>query len=275
MILPTAAAAGWSMPVAVGLALACAAAAAYVLSALLAPVRGAKAALPLAVAAWAMHGAALAWSLVGEAPRFGFAPALSMTAWLVALLYGIESQLVPQLRTRWALSAFAAGAVVLALVFPGTLLHPGVSLWLPLHWAFGIASYGLFGVAVAHGWFMRRAEGDIRMAHETDSGVPLLMLERLTFRFVTAGFALLTATLAIALLFSEQLYGANAVRRWDHKTVFSILSWLTFAVLLLGRARFGWRGRVAVRMLYLGAGLLLLAYVGSRFVLEVVLGRAT
>jgi ABC-type uncharacterized transport system permease subunit len=55
--------------------------------------------------------------------------------------------------------------------------------------------------------------------------------------------------------------------------VFSLLSWLTFAVLLIGRARFGWRGRSAVRMLYAGALLLLLAYVGSRFVMEVMLGR--
>ena len=53
-----------------------------------------------------------------------------------------------------------------------------------------------------------------------------------------------------------------------------MLSWLTFATLLLGRARFGWRGRNAVRVLYAGSALLLLAYVGSRFVLEVVLGRS-
>jgi ABC-type uncharacterized transport system permease subunit len=56
--------------------------------------------------------------------------------------------------------------------------------------------------------------------------------------------------------------------------VFSVLSWLTFAALLLGRKRFGWRGRSAVRVLYTGAALLLLAYVGSRFALEVVLGRS-
>ena len=57
-------------------------------------------------------------------------------------------------------------------------------------------------------------------------------------------------------------------------TIFSVLSWLTFGVLLIGRERFGWRGRKAVRVLYIGSGLLLLAYVGSRFVLEVVLERA-
>ena len=61
---------------------------------------------------------------------------------------------------------------------------------------------------------------------------------------------------------------------WDHKTVFSVLAWLVFAVLLAGRARFGWRGRQATRWLYTGTALLLLAYVGSRFVLEVVLHRA-
>jgi len=148
------------------------------------------------------------------------------------------------------------------------------SPWLPLHLALGIASYGLFAAAVVHAWLMTRAEKQIRLAADPQAGVPLLTLERLTFRFVTAGFVLLSATLLAGLLFSETLYGP-AVRswKWDHKTVFSVLAWLSFAVLLLGRARFGWRGRTAKRVLYAGAVLLLLAYVGSRFVLEVVLGR--
>jgi hypothetical protein len=88
-----------------------------------------------------------------------------------------------------------------------------------------------------------------------------------------AGFVLLSATLAAGFLFSETLYGPGKAWKWDHKTVFSVLSWIAFALLLLGRARFGWRGRKAVRFLYIGALLLLLSYVGSRFVLEVVLGR--
>jgi ABC-type uncharacterized transport system permease subunit len=71
------------------------------------------------------------------------------------------------------------------------------------------------------------------------------------------------------------LYGTRVPWRWDRKTVLSLLSWVTFAVLLVGRVRFGWRGQVAVRVLYAGSGLLLLAYVGSRFVIEVVLGRTT
>ena len=61
--------------------------------------------------------------------------------------------------------------------------------------------------------------------------------------------------------------------RWDHKTIFSLLGWAVFAALLAGRRLRGWRGRRATRWLYAGALLLLLSYVGSRFVLEVLLGR--
>jgi len=224
--------------------------------------------------AWLLHGCTLVDGLTGGVPRFGWAPAISMTAWLVLTVYGIESRLYPQLKVRRALAALGAIAVLLAVLFPGTPLHVTASPWLPLHLALGIASYGLFGAAVIHAWLMTRAERQIRLAAETQGGVPLLTMERLTFRFVAAGFVLLSATLLAGIFFSETLYGA-AVRswKWDHKTVFSILAWITFAVLLVGRARFGWRGRTARRVLYAGSALLLLAYVGSRFVLEIVLSR--
>ena len=110
----------------------------------------------------------------------------------------------------------------------------------------------------------------LRGSSQATPGIPLLGLERLTFHFVTAGCALLTATLLAGWYFSELL---NHRWVWDHKSVFSVLSWLTMAVLLWGRWRLGWRGRFAARTLYLGAGLLLLGYAGSRFVLEVLLHR--
>lgn len=249
-----------------------AAAAAYAVPAAAASRLSDQAARTALLVAWLLHGLVLAWSLLGDAPRFGFAPALSVTAWLVLTVYAVERQLFPQLQARWALAGLGAAALLLALVFPGTPLHVSVSPWLPLHWALGIASYGLFAAAVVHAWLMTRAERQIRQASDPHAGVPLLTLERLTFRFASAGFVLLTATLLAGLLFSESLYGRPW--KWDHKSVFSVLSWLAFALLLLGRARFGWRGRRAVRVLYTGSLLLLLAYVGSRFVLEVMLGRA-
>jgi ABC-type uncharacterized transport system permease subunit len=258
----------------VSLLLSVGAAVAYAVPAAAAARLGARAARQALLLAWLLHGLVLAWALLGDAPRFGFAPALSITAWLVLTVYVVESQLFPQLGARWALAGFGAAAVLLALLFPGTPLHASASPWLPLHWALGIASYGLF--AAADAWLMTRAEKQIRLAADPHSGMPLLTLERLTFRFVGAGFVLLSATLLAGWLFGEQLHGVAGARwKWDHKTVFSVLSWLAFATLLVGRSRFGWRGRRAVRVLYAGAGLLLLAYAGSRFVMEVLLGRAT
>jgi ABC-type uncharacterized transport system permease subunit len=230
-----------------------------------------KAARSALVAAWVLHAAALTAALLTTPPHFGFAPALSVTAWLVLTVYAIERQVFPQLEARWALAGLGSVTVLLALVFPGEPLRMSLSPWLPLHWALGIASYGLFAAAVVHAWLMQRVEMNMRQAAQPAGGLPLLTLERLTFRLVTAGFVLLSATLLAGVFFSESLYGRPF--RWDHKTVFSVLSWFAFALLLLGRARFGWRGRKAVRVLYVGSLLLLLAYVGSRFVLEVILRR--
>lgn len=222
--------------------------------------------------AWLLHAVALAWGLFGSTVLFGFGPALSMTAWLVLTVYAVERQHFPQLQARWRLSALGTLAVLLALVFPGQPLPATASAWLALHLALGVACYGLLAAAVVHAGWMTRAERQMRQAVDVHGGLPLLTLERLTFRFVSAGFVLLTATLLAGMLFTEALY--QRAWRWDHKTVFSALAWLTLAALLLGRARFGWRGRSAVRVLYAGALLLLLAYAGSRFVLEVVLGRS-
>ncbi len=248
---------------------------AYAIPALVAERMGHNLARRYLWLAWFLHGSSLAIGFLGEAPRFGFAPALSVTVWWVLTAYAVESQYFPQLKARWAMAALGTAAVALAWVFPGSTLQLTSSIWLPLHWALGIASYGMFAAAVIHAGLMTHAEKQIRMGNDNQSGLPLLTLERLMFRFVLLGFVLLTLTLMAGLVFGEHLYGAAGARwKWDHKTVFSVLSWLTFAVLLLGRYRFGWRGRRAVRVLYIGAALLLLAYAGSRFVMEVILGRS-
>lgn len=222
--------------------------------------------------AWLLHGAVLASSLLATPPTFGFAPALSVTAWLVTLVYAIESHVYPQLKAKAVLLGMGMVAVLLALLFPGAPYPAIQSTWLPLHWALGIAAYGLIAAAVVHAWWMQRTEQAMRRGvAPPEGGLPLLAIERLTFRFVTAGFALLTATLLAGWWFAEHLYSQGIT--WDHKRVFAALSWVVFAVLLLGRWRLGWRGRTATRMLYVGSGLLLLAYVGSRFVLEVILHR--
>jgi ABC-type uncharacterized transport system permease subunit len=136
-----------------------------------------------------------------------------------------------------------------------------------VHWLLGVASYALFGAAVLHGVLLDGAERRLRARKGragSATGVPLLQLERITFRFVQAGFAVLTAAMLLGM--------ATAVTwRWDHKTVLSLVAWAIFAALLAGRHFRGWRGQQATRWLYAGVLALLLAYVGSRFVLEVLM----
>ena len=148
----------------VGLLLGTAAALAYAVPAVAARAVGGVTARRVLLLAWVLHGLLLGWTLLGQHPRFGFAPALSITVWLVLTAYVVESQLYPQLRARWALAGFGTLAIALAMLFPGARLPETSSPLLPLHWALGISAYGLFAAAVAHGWLMTRAEAQMRHA---------------------------------------------------------------------------------------------------------------
>ncbi len=206
--------------------------------------------------------------------RLGFGPVLSTAVWMVIAVYAVESRLLPVPVVRQWLGLAGIVAVLLAATFPG---EPRVmqSALAPLHFALGVGSYGLFGAAVLHGVWLdaaerrMRAAGAASLAGGAAPGMPLLQLERITFRFVEVGFLVLTATLLLGIVTS---FSAPAGRWLEHKTVFSVLAWAVIGALLVGRRVRGWRGRQATRWLYSGA-VLLLGYAGSRFVLEVVLGR--
>jgi ABC-type uncharacterized transport system permease subunit len=237
------------------------------------------------VGAWVLHAAVLVIDIAGvglpgPGARLGFAPVLSLTVWLVIAVYGVESRLVPLPAVRQWLALAGLLAVLAGATFPGEV-RPITSPLAPLHFVLGVGAYALFGAAVLHALLLDASErglraGGLKAALQLNDGagagaargLPLMQLERLTFRFVEAGFVALTATLVLGL--------ATTVHwRWsDHKAVFSLLAWGVFAALLAGRYLRGWRGRQATRWLYAGAVLLLLAYVGSRFVFEVLLGRS-
>lgn len=246
---------------------------AYAAAAVPLGTRGRGSAIALVIG-WVLHLLVLlldiaGWGQSGQGARLGFAPVLSMTVWLVLAVHTVESRFVPLPSVRRVLAIVGAAAVLLAWLFPGEV-RPISSPWAPLHFVLGVASYGLFGAAVLHALLMGTAERRLRLREvgAPEGGMPLLQLERLTFRFVEAGFAVLTVTLLLGVL-------TSAHWQWDHKTVFSVLGWGVFAALLLGRRLRGWRGQHATRWLYTGAALLLLAYVGSRFVLEVMLAGST
>jgi ABC-type uncharacterized transport system permease subunit len=208
--------------------------------------------------------------VAGSAARLGFGPVLSLTVCLVVAVHAVESRLLPVPRVRRALAMAGVVAVALALAFPGDQRVLG-SPWAPLHWLLGVAAYGLFGAAVLHALLLDESERRLRSRRAPDlarpvAAMPLLQLERVTFRFVEAGFAVLTAAIVLGM-------ATSSAWRLDHKTVLSLGSWALFAALLVGRRWQGWRGRQATRWLYAGTLVLLLAYAGTRFVTDVLLSR--
>jgi ABC-type uncharacterized transport system permease subunit len=217
------------------------------------------------VLVWGLHGATVFSSMLISPARFGFAPALSFMAWWMLTVYVIESRFYPQIRVRWWVAALGVASVLLAQLWPGGLItHTGMA-WQAFHGALGTAASGLVLAAVVHALVLDRAERHLRIALPEANHLPLMTQERLTFLFAAAGFLLLTLAFGAGLI-----YGVWA---WDHKRILSLLAWLCFAVLLAGRLYWGWRGKLARRLLYAGAVCLVLAYVGSRFVIEAVLGR--
>jgi ABC-type uncharacterized transport system permease subunit len=227
--------------------------------------------LPLALHGWLLYDGIFSREL-----RFGFAQALSVMMFLGVAVYWIESLLYSLEGMLPLVLPLAALAAPLPALFPG-LASSGAhaqATEFRLHLALAMIAYGLFVIALLHATLMAVAE---RQLHRKGAVAfpnlpPLLTLEALLFRMIGAAFVFLTLTLLTGIAFSETLFGRAL--RFDHKTVFALLSWLTFGLLLAGRWRYGWRGRTALRWTLSGFVMLLLAYVGSRFVLEVLLGRS-
>jgi ABC-type uncharacterized transport system permease subunit len=234
--------------------------------------------LPLLAAA---HAALLASAVVDtEGMRFGFAHFLSATLLFTVLVVWAEGFLVPIRGLLVLVLPLAAVAVVLPAIFHGSqIAAASETLAFRAHIVIALAASSLFTIAAMHALLMASMDRSLHSAGSNETALarvlaevpPLLAMERLLFRLIWTGFLLLTATLVSGVLFSEQLFGRAL--RFDHKTVFTIASWVVFAGLLIGRHYFGWRGRTALRWTLVGFVMLLLAYVGSRFVLEVILHR--
>jgi len=232
-----------------------------------------------------LHGIGLQQAMLGGPHLFiGWALALSAAVWLGMVVFWLESLLVRIDGLQLLLVPAATVVCALAALFPqGQSVPHADNGWLRLHLLIALAAYALITVAALHALLMALLDRHLHrpldapaersiIGRVLDAQPPLLVQEQLLFRVIWIGFVVLTAAVASGSIASMQLTGK--VLPFDHKTVFTLLSWLTFGVLLLGRHIRGWRGRVALRWTLTGFAFLILAYTGSRFVLEVILHRS-
>jgi len=207
--------------------------------------------------------------------RIGVGDAISAILWLTVLIYWLGSLFYRLEGLQALILPVAAVAAFLPALLPAAKPLPNTDmLAFKLHLVMSMAAYSLFTIASLHVLLMAMLERRLHMG-SLPAGLrrlpPLLTMENLLFRIIWAGFIMLTLTLVSGVFFSEEVFGKAA--RLNHKSVFGFVSWFVFAALLLGRHFRGWRGRVAVRWTLAGFMLLVLAYLGSKFVLEILLGR--
>ena len=207
--------------------------------------------------------------------NFNFANALSAVTWLTALLLWIGRLAQPLVSITALLLPVAALCALLPLwdAHPHWLRYIDQP-WAALHIAVALIAFSVFIVAALQALLLMSVERRLHAGHAhpfDDTLPPLLTLERFLFRLIAVAFVLLTLAVASGAFFSEELF--RQPFRFTYKVVFSLLAWGVFAGLLYGRRRYGWRGKVALRWILAGSVMLLIAYVGSKFVLEVLLGR--
>lgn len=228
-------------------------------------------------AALLLQGAGLYLGLYGDGVmNFSFAFALSLMLWLAVLLYWLESFHARLEGLQPMVLPLAAICALMPLLFPQqhALTHTH-STGFKLHFMAAMLAYSLFTLAAIHAVFMGFAEQKLHrrtLTRSLASLPPVLTMEAMLFRMIGIAFILLTAALGSGILFSESLFGRPVT--FDHKTIFALLSWSIFAALLLGRRIYGWRGRRALIWTLTGFMTLILAYIGSRFVVDVLLQRA-
>lgn len=227
-------------------------------------------------AALVIHAAGLYDALFADiGMRFSFSFALSLMMWLAVLIYWLESFMARMEGMQPMVLPLAAACTILPVLFPNVhLVAHAAATGFKLHFLAAMLAYSLLTLSALHAIFMgftERALHNRSLKRSLSSLPPLLAMESLLFKMLLVGFILLTLTVGSGVFFSEEIFGKALTI--DHKTLFAFASWGIFATLLIGRHAWGWRGKRALRWTLAGFALLILAYVGSRFVAEVVLGR--
>jgi len=202
----------------------------------------------------------------------GLLEAVSMLAWTLAVVACFISA---EPRNR-VIGAILLGLAALGASLTGvghTFTEDAAPGWeLTAHILLSMAAAALLLAAAVTALvlvFLDRRLRMRRVAHLSSVLPPLDALEKVMFRLIGAGFLILTLALLTGFVFVTNLRAQHL----EHKTILSCIAWVLFGVLLVGRVRYGWRGRPAVLWTLSGFGFLVLSYFGSKFVLEYLLGR--
>lgn len=231
--------------------------------------------LSVAWLALGLHTLAMIGFYIGKGGLdFSFLSALSTVTWIVVAIVLLAALFKPV--DKLGLVVFPLTAIILGLklVVPEDAHVVRDHSWpMTTHILVSILAYGFLNIAAIQAILLAVQDWSLRSRHLSGALVrslpPLQTMEALLFQLIGAGFVLLGASLVTGFLFMEDMFAQHLA----HKTVLSMLAWGVFAVLLWGRMRHGWRGQIAIRWTLGGFVALMLAYFGSKMVLEWILNR--
>lgn len=228
----------------------------------------------LAAVAVLMHGLAIYFTLFTEAGLdIHFYNVLSLVAWLVAFLL-VVTTVTMEIECLGIIVFPFAGLMLILNLLPAEaqIISYEIKSGMLVHILFSILAYSLLSIAAVQALLLYIQDTALHNKHPGGfirNLPPLETMEILLFRIIALGFVVLSVALFSGAFYLEDMFAQHIV----HKTILSVIAWLLFAVLLWGRFQFGWRGQIAIRWTYSGFILLMLAYFGSKFVLELVLNR--
>jgi ABC-type uncharacterized transport system permease subunit len=215
-------------------------------------------------------------SLFSEGINLNFSNALLMISWITIFFYWLMNRSKDYEGLEY-LTLVPAIIVLIShpFIHPAHYVSELFTITAALHIIIAILGYSLLAFGAIFSIFILLIESNIHATHKTAeifrSNVSLLEMEEVLFKIYWIGFALLTITLISGIFFSEEVMGVALTI--THKIIFSILSWLVYAGLLFGRSQAGWRGKKAIKFSLFAFALLFLSYLGSKFVLEIIIGR--
>ena len=203
--------------------------------------------------------------------NLGFFDAGSCVAWTVVLLVMLSALSKPVENLGILILPISALTITLQIRYPTVhFLSATAPLGLQIHVLISLLAYSMLAMASVQAVLLAIQDHQLHNRHPggfVRALPPLQTLEALLFEMIGLGFALLTMALFSGFMFLEDMFA----QRLAHKTILSIAAWLVFGTLLWGRFRSGWRGQKALIWTLAGFVVLMLAYFGSKFVIELVL----
>ncbi len=204
---------------------------------------------------------------------FSFFSIASIIASILALLLVLASLTKPIEKLGIAIFPIAIAMLFLAIYYPGKEQILQVYSWqMKTHILSSIIAFGLLNIAALQAIFLALQDQQLRK-HPPNKIIltlpPLQTMEAFLFQMIGAGIVFLTISLLSGFIFIDNLFTQHLV----HKTVLSIFAWVIFSALFFGRIRYGWRGQTAIQWTLIGFTSLLLAYFGSKMVLELILNK--